>query len=160
MDRLCTSLLFELHQHRSHVVPSQRVRLALPIVQVAVKELLQTVRTVALLESLPELHCQLGVVVAVLLPDTVTPHDHQLLSSCSLDLDDVGHAGDGLFVEWDALDLLVTEVPDRPRQVEPLYPSVDYLSPCLLDPFPLLWILWLVVKRKRHTFVALPESRP
>ena len=53
----------------------------------------------ALLQSLSKLFSQFGVAITILLPDSVTGYNNELLFACSLNLNDVGHAGHWLLVE-------------------------------------------------------------
>ena len=100
------------------------------------------------------------VVLYVVLPYAVAPHQHELISLPPLKLLYVRLTSYHLLVVRQGLPLVV-EVPERPRQVEAsVDPTHRYLAACLLNPCLFYRVLRLVVFRKGDCFSFPAEDGP
>jgi len=67
--------LFELHKDCSHIVSTVRISVVRSRVQVLIKKLFEAIAAVCLLQAVDKMFGELGSLVLILLPNTITAND-------------------------------------------------------------------------------------
>jgi len=89
---------------------------------------------------------ELGVAVSIFLPYSITRYQKQLLFSCTINLDNIGHAGYGLLIKRNSFDFFVTKIANRTSQVKSVDSSLNDFNSCFLYPLFFLRILRFVIE--------------
>jgi len=152
--------IFEYDQRGSHVITAQPWDGILR--NQVLEQILHYLSVIfALLECLSNYIYHALVILYIILPDTITPHQNELIRLPTLELTHIRLTRYHLLLVAQIFVALVVEVTQTTRQIEAtIHPPHRYHSACFFYTSLFYGWLWFVILREGHGFALPAQNRP